>query len=117
MTNPRWSTDVTKPSNCLAFIAKCGQTLGKVFAANMPGEGINFGLIPIITIRAEISARERFDLRKHVRALPGELQGDVPGAWEQLRRGHDFVDQAPLRKLTRREQARAEKKLHRAIDG
>ena len=101
----------------LAFIAKCGQALGKVFAANMPGEGINFGLIPIITIRAEISARERFDLRKHLRALPGELQGDVPGAWEQLRRGHDFVDQAPLRKLTRREQARAEKKLHRAIDG
>jgi hypothetical protein len=101
----------------LAFIAKCGQALGEVFAANMPGEGIKLRLKAVIRIRVESGAREAFDLRKHFRALPGELQGDVLGAREQLRRGYDFVDQASLRKLARREQARAEKKLHGAIDG
>jgi hypothetical protein len=101
----------------LALVAKCRQAFGEVFAANVLGKGINFRLIPVIAIRVGIGARKAFDLRKHFRALPRELQRDVLGARKKLRRGHDFVDEAPLRKLARREQPRAEKKLHRAIDG
>ena len=80
----------------LAFVAKCGQAFGKVFAADMPGESIKLRLKPVIRIRVESGARERFDLGKHLRTLPGELQGGVLGAREQLRRGYDFVDQAPI---------------------
>ena len=85
----------------LALVAKRRQALGEVFAADVPGKGVNFRLIPVIAIRVETGARKAFDLRKHFRALLGELQGDVLGARKKLRRGHDFVDEAPLRKLAR----------------
>jgi len=87
----------------LAFVGKCRQTLGKVSAANVLGEGLKLCLKAVIAIRVEIGARKALDMCKHFRALAGKLRRDFLGAREELRRGHHLIDQAPIRELVRRE--------------
>ena len=45
-----------------ALVAKCSQALGEVFAAHVAGKGRKLCLKAVIAVRAEVGAREAFDL-------------------------------------------------------